>query len=649
MHNAMRLTAAKVTFCLLLGIHAPAFGDADQPMAAARADFLAAEQALGRGDTAKFRKLAAGLTDYPLYPYLVYAELRPRLAGAPDAELSDFLARYADTPLAPRLRYSWLSRLAQQQAWQTYIDAYLPGDDATLACYYRRALLNSGRQPEAFAQLEQLWLVAYSQPNACDPLFQAWQRSGGITPELVWRRFQLAMQVREVRLAEHLAGLLPATEQRWAKQWRDVDANPKVLLDRDAIGTDNRFAGDIVVHGVKRFARLYPNEVLDAWERIRPRHVLTDAQRDSAESQIALYIAVAGRPEGLSWLAVVPPEQTDRDIREWRIRSALAAGNWDATLAWIDRLPGEEQQAPRWRYWTARALAMQGQQEIADEIFLDLAQLRHYYGFLAADRLETPYQFQEQPLEYPHDALLAVETIPGIRRARELFLLERTVDARREWYHATRALDNDQRRRAAKLAQQWGWHDRAIFAVASTGHDDDLELRFPLAFRADIMEQAERRQVDPALAFAIIRQESAFTQDVRSPAGALGLMQLMPETARRIAKASNVSLPNPATQLLQADTNINLGMAYLRKLLDRFSGHPVLATAAYNAGDHRVRRWLPGAAPLAADLWVETIPFYETRGYLQNVFAYAPIYERRLGRTPSPLHTRMPPIEKKPD
>ncbi|KAF0192959.1 MAG: sltH [Gammaproteobacteria bacterium] len=644
----MRIAAANVTFCLLLFAHAPAFSDPGKDLASRRADFLAAEQALAQRDNPGFRKRLARLVDYPLYPYLIYAELRPRLATATDKELSDFLTRYADTPLAPRLRYSWLLRLAQQGAWQQFLNAYQAGDDATLQCYQRRALLRTGRKTEAFARIEQLWLVAFSLPDACDPLFQVWQESGAITTELLWRRIQLAMQVRELQVARHLAGSLPANQQRWAKQWREVDANPKLLTHGGVISAENRFAGEIVVHGVKRYARLYPDEVLDAWEKIRRQYTLTDEQRDSAESQIALYIAVAGRPEGLSWLAVVPPEKADRDIREWRIRSALGARNWDAVLAWIDRLPQEEQQSPRWRYWTARSLAELGQQEIADEIFLDLAQLRHYYGFLAADRLETPYQFQEQPLDYPRDGLVAIENIPGIRRARELLLLERIVDARREWYHATRGLDDDQRQRAAKLAQQWGWHDRAIFAVAGTKHDDDLELRFPLAFRAQVLEQAERRKVDPALAFAIIRQESAFTEDVRSPAGALGLMQLMPETARRLAKTVDIRLTSTA-QLLHADTNINLGIAYLRKLLDRFGGHPVLATAAYNAGDQRVRRWLPVAGPVPVDLWVETIPFYETRGYLQNVFAYAPIYERRLGQTHIPLRTRMPPITKQPD
>lgn len=643
----MRTVLAAAAFNLAFWLHASAFGQPAPDLTDARASFLAAEQALASGNRAAFEKRLVKLTDYPLYPYLVFAELRPRLSRASDKELATFVTRFSDTPLAGRVRFTWLSRLAQQGKWQQYLDAWQPTDDVTLQCYQRRALLNTGRKAEAFDQIEQLWLVAYSLPAPCDALLRAWRDAGGVTDALVWRRIELAMAVREVRLANHLGGLLPEREQRWVKQWSTVDANPKLLIKNDVISADNPRRGDIVIHGVKRYARLYPDEIVGAWEKIRRQYPLTEAQSADAESEIALYIAVAGRPEALSWLAVVPEEQARREIREWRIRSALAARNWDAALAWIDRLPADEQQTPRWRYWTARALAMQGQQETADRIFAELAQLRHYYGFLAADRLEAPYQFQERPLDYPPGELLIVENIPGIQRARELYLLSRTVDARREWYHTTRSFDEEQRRRAAKIAHQWGWHDRAIFAAAGANHDDDLEVRFPLAYRTQVVEQAERRKIDPAYAFAIIRQESAFTEDVRSPAGALGLMQLMPETARRIAKAIDMRLKD-STQLLQADTNIHLGMAYLRKLLDRFNGNAVLATAAYNAGDYRVRRWIPDGVSVPSDVWVETIPYYETRGYLQNVFAYAPIYERRLGLAPSPLRNRMPPIETTP-
>ena len=197
--------------------------------------------------------------------------------------------------------------------------------------------------------------------------------------------------------------------------------------------------------------------------------------------------------------------------------------------------------------------------------------------------------------------------------------------------------------KAAKLADEWGWHDRAIATLARARYWDDLELRFPLAHQQVVLTQAKRQKVNPAWAFAIIRQESAFTTDARSHAGAMGLMQLMPRTARTVARSMKMQPPR-RYDLLKIDTNIRLGVRYLKKVQDRNQGHPVLATAAYNAGQSRVTQWLPEQGSVAADVWIETVPFQETRDYLKRVMTYTVIYEQRLGRDPVPLLERMSPI-----
>ncbi|NNF97277.1 MAG: transglycosylase SLT domain-containing protein, partial [Halobacteria archaeon] len=253
------------------------------------------------------------------------------------------------------------------------------------------------------------------------------------------------------------------------------------------------------------------------------------------------------------------------------------------------------------------------------------------------------YQFAHTPLVYQDSELADVEALPAIQRAREFYAIKRTVDARREWNYAIQRMPQPQLLKAAKLADAWGWHDRAITTLAEAKYWDDLELRFPLAHQQQVLNQAARQQINPAWAFAIIRQESAFTADARSHAGALGLMQLLPRTARDMARSLRVRKPRKS-DILKIDTNIQLGVGYLKKVQDRYQGHPVLATAAYNAGPSNVKRWLPDNGAVAADIWIETVPFKETRDYLKRVLTYTVIYEQRLGQQPKSLLERMTPI-----
>ena len=248
-----------------------------------------------------------------------------------------------------------------------------------------------------------------------------------------------------------------------------------------------------------------------------------------------------------------------------------------------------------------------------------------------------------RPLDFEQEELSSLNNIPAFVRARELFVLERTTDARREWQWAVKDMSKAELLKAASLANQWGWYDRAIMTVALARYWDDLELRFPLAHQKLVVSQAKRRNINPAWAFAVIRQESAFSPDARSHAGAMGLMQLMPRTARQVARNLKIRMRSKS-DLLNVKTNIRLGVGYLKKVYDRFDGHKVLATAAYNAGGHRVKQWLPEESQ-DADLWIETVPFSETQDYLKRVLTYTAIYEQRLGMMTVPISQRMTPIQ----
>ncbi len=605
---------------------------------------MAAETALKHGEINKYQQLIPQLEDYPLYPYLRYEYLRTRLNKASTDEVAAFINTYDDTPLSSRLHFRWIKKLAQQGRWKEVQQQYKLSKNVTLICYYRRALLHSGDQQAAFDGLQQLWLVGHSQPRECDPLFSAWHKAGFIDDKLAWQRIQLAIGKRKISLARYLTRFLSETERDWANTWIDVHRKPERILTHKRLAKVHPMRTTIIVHGLKRMAHRDPLKAAETWQTIiRPQYDFSDDEVATVERAIAMTMALRNKPEALSWLAVLDEKPADQSVREWRVRTALNQQNWDAALAWLYQLNDEEQQAPRWQYWRARVLEALGEQVESEALYSALAMQRHYYGFLAADKLDLPYRLQHKVRPPDHALSVNIEQHPGILRARELFALDRVIEARREWFFATRYMEDEQLYQAGKLAHEWGWHDRAIHTIARTTHRDDLNIRFPLAHRAQITLKASENSIETALAFALIRQESAFTADARSSAGAMGLMQLMPRTARQLSRGTGIRIKNNM-QLADVDTNLKLGMKYLGKVLQRFNHNPVLALAAYNAGQARVQRWIPSEQLVDADLWAETIPFQETRHYIQGIMAFMPIYEQQLGQPLTPLTQRMIPI-----
>ncbi|MDX1432672.1 MAG: transglycosylase SLT domain-containing protein [Gammaproteobacteria bacterium] len=607
-----------------------------------RARFLRAEAALRDGDRARLRTLAAELGGYPLYPYLVYEELRARLGGAGDAEIEAFLARYDDTPLAWRLRSAWLERLAGAGRWQAFLDHYRSTSDNDLSCLRLRALIETGREAEAMAGVEPLWLVGYSQSAHCDPAFAAWQAAGGITRELAWRRIELAMRAGRPSLARYLERFLDADERPLVARWERLRRDPAEVarVERDG---DPAVIEALLVYGMERLAQRRPEEAVEVWEALRAEHAFGERSVAAVHRAIGLTFAYRHRREAGYWLATVPEAEVDEWVREWRVISALRQHQWQGALEQILAMAPEQADAERWRYWRARCLEALGWHEDAESLYAGLATDRSYYAFLAADRLALPYRLGDEPLTFDRRELLTLAARPAARRAHELFVLGRRRDARREWLMLIRDMDDDELTRAAKLADAWGWHGRAILTVARTPHRDDLAMRFPLAYRDSVLELAAARALDPAWIYAIVRQESAFMPDARSPKGALGLMQIMPGTGKRIARSLNRPLAS-RSELLDEDVSLEFGSSYLRTLLDRLDGHAVLATAAYNAGIHRVERWRPEDRAMDPDVWIESVPFRETREYLRRVLAYTAIYQRRLGREPVSLGALLSPI-----
>lgn len=633
--------------CLSLSVQLSAHANVpvSQKLLQQRTLFQEAEKALDKRQISRYQRLEKKLRDYPLHPYLEYKELSHRLSSARPAEVTAFLQKNADMPLAGRLHIKWIHNLARQGQWQLLVDNYVTTQNRDLRCNYARALLEVGDTDRAYRNIETLWLTGRSLPRSCDVPLEVWKKAGRLTNSLNWQRIRLAMQRGNVRLARYLANDLPEEERYWVNIWTKVRRDPAYIVE-----VNGHFAGErpdilswITVYGVRRLASRDPLMAAEYWQELRQKHKFSINEQERIERRLALALLKDRSTEASQWLKTLNLNNFDDRVVSLHFFSSVQDQDWDTALEWLARLSLDQQHSEQWRYWRGRVLEGMGQLEEAREIYLLNGENRGYYSFLAADRAGHNYQFANKPLVYKTTDLADLEALPPIQRARELFALKRKVDARREWNHAIERMSQSQLLKAAKLADDWGWHNRAIMTLARARYWDDLELRFPLAHQKVVLSQAERQHINPAWAFAIIRQESAFSADARSHAGALGLMQLMPRTARYVARSMRLRIPKQH-DILNIDTNIRLGVRYLKKVQDKNQGHPVLATAAYNAGQHRVVKWLPEKGSVSADVWIETVPFKETRKYLKRVMTYTVIYEQRLGREPVPLLERMTPI-----
>ncbi len=615
---------------------------ATESLPAWREAFPIADQSLRDGAAVDLTALRA----YPLYPYLRYQELTRRLPELPATEVRDFLQSYADSPLAARLRGAWLRQLAAARRWDDYLRDATPTRDAELECWRRQALLHTGQGEAALRDFATFWLRGATLPAACDPVIAAWRVRGDPSPALLWQRFALAMDGNQPALAQALRAAMPTADQTLADTWLSVAGDPRLVLDPGRFDVNDPRTAPILSDGLERWGKRDALEAAAALDTLKARDPSLAPRLAETERRLALWIASDYHPSALARLATLPDAVVDRDVAEWRVRVCLQQGDWNAALGWLDRLPAPERDSPRWQYWRGRALETLGQSEEARQAYRRIAGQRDYHGFLAADRIGAPYAIANIPLAVPATELEGLLTrSPALRRAQELYILGREPDADAEWRQATQAFDRQALRQAAVLAQRWDWHAQAIATISRAEHWDDLDLRFPLPYREEVVNQARAGALDPTWVYAVIRQESGFRPTARSPVGALGLMQIMPATGRQIARElRDASADDPP--LLQPDTNIRYGVHYLRRMLERLQDNPVLATAAYNAGPNKVARWLPARVAVPADVWAETIPYRETRAYVQRVMEYAAIYQRRLG-SPEPeltLGARMKPV-----
>lgn len=609
-----------------------------------RRDYQAALAALRAGDMVRFNKLRLSLDGYVLRGYLDYEVIKDRVEYTPAAELRAFLAANGHVPGADAVRKRWLRLLAARGEWDAFLREYRDvEDDNELQCMRLNRLLRSSEQQTALMQeVEALWAHGRRLPAACDAVFAAWHKAGHMTPDKIWQRIRLAMEARQLGLASELGQYLDARDRVWVNRWGAIHRDPAAELERVSYPVETPVARMVLRHGVVRLGYRDVDEALKRWEALKQKHQFFGEDDNYVWRHLGILAAQEQSPLAVPLLARVSADPNDESLHVWRVRAALRAGDWAAARHFVAALPEERRQKQEGRYWMARALEQVGQKDEARTMFTTLARERGYYGFLAADRVGAEYAMQHQPIAASPDETSAMLARPGVLAAQELFAMGMTLEARRQWQWITRHMNNRELAVAALIAREWGWYDRAILTVSKSDHHDDLEIRFPILYRDSIEASATRHGIDPGWIYGVVRQESAFVPDARSRAGALGLMQLMPATG--LLTSRRLNLPIRGTQaILDVENNIKLGVGYLKDVLTRNDNHQALATAAYNAGPNRVTSWLP-PAELDADVWVENIPFNETRDYVKNVMAFTTVYDHRLGLKPVRLKDRMPAV-----
>ncbi len=592
------------------------------------AEFIIARDAFHAGDAARLDRIAPRLKGHPLESYVEYWQIRLRLDDADPGRVRGFIAHRERGPLADRLRGEWLKSLGKRGQWTLFAAEHPArvGDDTELSCYamqWRRL----GEGDAALDSARPLWFSGQEQPESCQPLFAALLANGKLKTQDVWMRFRLAHEAGSFRLAVRLLDLLPADDRPAQHEVARLERNSAQVLTKGDFRWSTRSGRELALYALDRVARTDAVAAHDAWAKLRSR--VPEPERNYGNLLVAYNAARQLSPMAVAWYREADGATQNEAQLAWRVRAALRALAWDDVTRAIDAMPEAQAQDPAWRYWKARALSVAGKGDDATRLYGSLATEHHFYGFLAAEALGAAVMPVSEPLPLDAPALAAFGAREDVQRVIRLTALDLRPEAQREWIYVVRALGDDGLLLAAEVARRNGLHDRSINTAERTQRRHDFLLRYPTPYRAEISAAARDNQIDEALAFGLARQESRFVADIMSSAGAVGLMQLMPATARWVARQIGRD-DYRVTGLDQPQLNAQMGSFYLRHVLDRLDGMPVLATAAYNAGPGRARAWR-GAASMEGAIYAETIPFNETRDYVKKVLANAMFYQAQLG------------------
>ena len=609
---------------------AGAVAQVDDPLAAQRAEFQQARARVAEAGGTESSD-SASLQAYVLYPYLQAARLEQALRAAAatvpaalDEQVSTFLRTHDREVVAQDLRRSWLASLAARARWPEFLALHREAsDELALRCQGYTARIELGRTEGLAEQVARTWLTPRSLLD-CDRAFSWLETTGNLPADLIERRVRLALEAGSADFARQIAARLPAERSVPLLQWAALLENPQREIDALIAVPERAVEPAALLAGWTKLARANRTAARQRLERLVRARQLDKAAASPLALALALALSWDRDDAALRYFAQVAPRDFDDNAREWQARAALWADDWKQVSRSIAAMTETNRNSARWRYWAARAAAHDGRRDAARQLYEALLTDDNYYSAMAAARLK------QDAVPHPHavppnDELIAsLEKVPAFERARELYRAGIQDKARLEWSIGLNQLAPTTRVQTIRLAMRWGWYPQAVAAASGEQVFFDYELLYPRPYDAEVDAAAKLSKLEPTLIYSVIRQESLYQKDAESSARARGLMQLTIDTAQRTAR--NWKRPSPsASDLFDPATNVALGAAHLRDLLDRFDQLP-LALAAYNAGPGAAQRWLPDD-DIDADIWIENIPYNETRAYVQRILWHTVVFQ----------------------
>ena len=601
--------------------------------------FFNARDAFQARNPARLDKAAEKLKGSPLEPYAEYWRLRLRIDSASADQVRDFLSRNERTVMGEELRKDWLRVLARQERWDEFQQDYSASatEEPELVCY---ALLGRWRQGDqsAFDDFQSQWNAPRELADGCMPLALSFLLSGRLTDRQVWERIRLLEERGLTPAAKRLLAWLPRDQALDARRFVRILDAPMKYLEKPFADLATPFGRELAILALSRLARNEPQVAAGYWEQHLKEH-FSPADQSYVWAVLATHGARNQLPESLGWFAAAGDIPLADEQLAWKARIALRQQDWKEVRNSIERMsPIARAEAP-WVYWLGRADAALGNAAEARVLYSSLAGEFHFYGRLAAEELGLGFQIPPHVVPPTPEEIEQVAAVPALQRALALYRLGLRTEGTQEWIYGVRGMDDRTLLAAAELARRHEMWDRAMNTADKTVSEHDFAARYLAPFHDVLSQHAQARKLEEPWVFGLVRQESRFIADARSSTGASGLMQLMPSTARWVARQLGIRVS--AARVREPTMNVTLGTFYLKRVLKDFDGNPVLAATAYNAGPTRARRWRDDTKPLEGAIYAETIPLSETRDYVKKVMLNTFYYAAVLGGEARPLKERL--------
>lgn len=608
------------------------------------ADFQAAREAFRVGDSAQLERIGARMKNSPFEPYVTYYLLHMRLESGDAAPIKEFLSRPDDTPVIDQLRSEWLKLQARRKQWDEFTAEYprLLESDDEMICYALQARLPN-HEDLVLHEARSLWFSGKGQPESCVTLFEAGLEAGVISEQDVWQRLHLALEANNISLAKQLSARLPLERKLPSAKLETASAHPEHYLKNIKLNKASEGERLVALFALMRLAKQMPQLAYRQWAG------LGDAfEKDERQYFFGWLAYEAARnldERALIWFKSAGDSPLNDAQLAWRTRAALRAQNWHEVWVSIAAMSPMQQREGAWRYWKARAWKVLGRDADAEALFTELSREFNFYGQLAAEELGSSpaaalISISYQPTTGEIEAMMAQ---PAVQRTLALYQMGLRTEAAKEWAWAVRKLDDKQLLVASAIASRNEMYDRSINAASRTMQLHDFNLRYPAPYRDSLQGRIRENDLEEAWVYGLMRQESRFVTAAQSGAGAAGLMQIMPATAKWVAKRLGMRDYRKA-MISQLDTNLRLGTYYMKNVLSSLDNNPVLASAAYNAGPARARQWR-AETPLEGAIYIESIPFDETRDYVKKVMSNTVYYAKLFEQTTQPLKQRLGTIE----